>query len=253
MWMLLHGFTGSPRSWDPVLAEIALDHAPLRPTLAGHGPDWPSCQATSFSAEVDRLASAASSLQRPRLIGGYSLGARLALGIVAEHPGVVDAALLVSVHPGLDDETARIERAELDARRAGTLREQGLLPFIAQWESEPLFATQRNLPDDVLKKQRDIRLGHVASGLAHSLDVLGLGAMPDYREALLRSDVPVTIVAGARDDKFRNLTLGLADRSPRLEAVIVEGVGHNPLLEAPDAVATAMRALGERAKQGVPS
>lgn len=253
MWMLLHGFTGSPRSWDPVLEQIDLDQMPLRPMLAGHGSDWRSRQVASFRSEVDRLASAASSLRRPRLIGGYSLGARVALGILVEHPGLFDGALLVSVHPGLECEAVRTERAEVDASRARVLRERGLRQFIAQWESEPLFETQRDLPDGVLQKQRAIRLDHVASGLAHSLDVLGLAVMPNYGEALLCSDVPVTIVAGARDQKFRDLTFSLADRSPELEAVIIEGAGHNPLLEAPQAVAEAMRALSERATPGASS
>jgi len=40
MWMLLHGFTGAPRSWNPVLARAQLDPPPLIPALAGHERDW---------------------------------------------------------------------------------------------------------------------------------------------------------------------------------------------------------------------
>ena len=85
MWMLLHGFTGSPRSWDSVVARAELGHEPLIPALIGHGPEWRSVQTTSFDEEISRLGSMASSLDPPRYLCGYSMGARLALGLLASH------------------------------------------------------------------------------------------------------------------------------------------------------------------------
>ena len=61
MWLLLHGFMGSPESWSRVLSCAELDRTPLTPTLAGHGLDWESRAVQSFDSEVTRLASLASS------------------------------------------------------------------------------------------------------------------------------------------------------------------------------------------------
>ncbi|RLB41429.1 MAG: hypothetical protein DRH23_17845, partial [Deltaproteobacteria bacterium] len=81
-----------------------LGRTPLTPSLAGHGLDWQSRAVQSFDDEVARLAALASSLQSPRLLCGYSLGARLALGLLVRQPCLFDAALLIGLHPGLPDQ-----------------------------------------------------------------------------------------------------------------------------------------------------
>lgn len=240
MWMLLHGFTGSPKSWDAVVARGDFDRDPLRPTLTGHGIEWRASAARSFQDEVARVSTLASSLDPPRFVAGYSLGARVALGMLVASPECFDGALLIGVHPGLADEDARAERRALDAGRADQLRTEGLPAFVAQWESQALFETQRSLPEEIRRRQREIRLEHDPEGLVHSLETLGLGAMPNYARALSSNRVPITLMAGARDSKFRDLAIGLADRSPNIESVIVDGAGHNLIVEATDAVVTAL-------------
>ena len=85
------------------------------------------------------------------------------------------------------------------------------------------------------------RLAHAPLALAAALRALGLGAMPDLWPELARITAPVAVLAGALDEKFAALAHRIADRLPRARAVLVDGAGHNLLLEAPDAVA---RALG---------
>ena len=250
MWMLLHGFTGSPRSWDPVVSGASFDEPPVRPFLFGHGPGWHAHEVGSFAEEAQRLCQMAEALRPPRLVAGYSLGARLALGALAEAPELIDGCLLIGVHPGLADEAARAERRALDAERARLLREEGVPAFVDRWEQEPLFETQRALPAQARARQREVRLQHDAEGLARSLETLGLGAMPCYEEVLCAASAPVTLMAGARDLKFRDLATRLAGRNAAFECEIVEGAGHNVVLEAGEAVARAMNGLEHRARQG---
>jgi len=248
MWMLLHGFTGAPRSWSPVLARAQLDPPPLTPTLAGHERDWRSRDVESFEDEVTRLASLASGAGQPRLLCGYSMGARVALGLLARQPHLFDAALLIGVHPGLSDEDARAERREVDASRARSLREKGLEAFVADWEGLPLFASQRDLSRDALAEQRRVRLDQEAEGLARALDVLGLAEMPDYRAAMASLQLPITLMTGSRDSKFSGMAKALASENAHVDAELVDGVGHNVVLEAPAAVAAALTSLEERAR-----
>jgi 2-succinyl-6-hydroxy-2,4-cyclohexadiene-1-carboxylate synthase len=250
MWMLLHGFTGSSRSWDAVVGACELDRDPLRPTLLGHGPDWRSAATASFDEETARLASMAYSLDRPRFLCGYSMGARVALGMLVGYPGLFDAAVLIGVHPGLADEQARSERREVDAGRARLLRAEGTTAFVAAWEAEPLFESQRGVAKDALDTQREIRLGHDAEGLARALEVLGLAEMPDYREAVAMTDAYVVIMAGARDSKLSALALELSRGHHCIEPEIVAGAGHNVVLEAPGAVAAALHRTERRARKG---
>ncbi len=250
MWMLLHGFTGSPQSWDPVITRATLEQDPQRPALLGHRSDWRKFEVGSFTEEVERLCALASSRRRPRLLAGYSLGARVAAGMLATAPELFDGAVLIGVHPGLSDEAARHERREADAANAQALRTEGLSAFISRWEKQPLFATQAALPAEITAQQREIRLKHDPEGLARSLEILGLGAMPCYSRALRATPVPTTLMAGGKDTKFRTLATDLAARGAHLDAIIVDGAGHNLLMEAREAVAEALRRAERRAVGG---
>ena len=197
MWMLLHGFTGAPASWSPVIARAELARSPIVPWLAGHGPDWRERAVASFDEEVERLCALASTMPRPRYVGGYSLGARVAAGMLARSPGLFEGAVLVGVHPGLGDEEARQARRAADEGRAARLRAEGVRAFVADWEQQPIFASQERLPETVRAEQRETRLGHDAEGLARSLEALGLGRMPRYADALSSTRViPISIAQG---------------------------------------------------------
>ncbi|MGB8332692.1 MAG: alpha/beta fold hydrolase [Polyangiales bacterium] len=240
MWMLLHGFSGSPRSWDEVVARAQLDPDPLRPALAGHGSDWRLVGTRAFDDEVSRLNAMAFGLGRPRLICGYSMGARVALGMLVSRPELWDGALLIGAHPGLAYELARAERRASDGVSARMLRTEGLVPFVNAWEQLPLFRSQRELSGPALATQRSIRLGHDAEGLAHALDVLGLAEMPNYGAMLSSFSGPITLMAGACDAKFSGIAGAIARDNSNVDAVLVEGVGHNVVLEAPGTVAAAL-------------
>jgi 2-succinyl-6-hydroxy-2,4-cyclohexadiene-1-carboxylate synthase len=251
MWMLLHGFTGSPRSWDPVIAHATLEQDPWRPALFGHSHDWHELSVASFADEVERLCTLASSRPAPRLIAGYSLGARVAAGMLATAPALFAGAVLIGLHPGLASQVALRERREADARRAQQLRQMGLPAFVADWERQELFATQAALPAELKEHQRGIRLEHNPEGLARSLESLGLGGMPHYGDALAALSIPITLMAGERDEKFRDLATELGQRSAHIELVTIEGAGHNLLLEAHSEVSEQLRQMERRAMRGL--
>ncbi len=247
----LHGFTGGPESWDAVLAGIPNVDARC-PPLVGHDPAVPLA-AASFEDEVDRLAG---SLPRPvgdrYHLAGYSLGGRLALGLLVRHRELFDSATLIGVHPGLASERRRRERIAADEALARKLEEEGVEAFVDHWEGLALFETQRGLPREVLADQRTRRLEHRAEGLAHALRVLGLGRMPDYRGVLPQLDLPVHLMAGERDEKFCRLAEAMAEALPRGRVEVVPGVGHNLLLEAPGIVGLALLRALRRDEAGRP-
>lgn len=137
--LLLHGFTGSPESWAPVIRLLPAGTRVVAPALAGHagalGDDAPD-----FEREVDRLAGFVPA--GPVHVAGYSLGARLALGLLVRHGSLFGGATLVGVHPGLPTEAERAARRREDAELERLLIEQGVEAFVDEWERRPLFATQ---------------------------------------------------------------------------------------------------------------
>lgn len=236
--VLIHGFTGSAASWEAVRRELPSGIRVRAAELLGHGgaPD----DAASFEAEVDRLAQWLGepdpARDARRVVAGYSLGGRVALGLLVRHGRRFGGAVILSAHPGLEP-AARSARVADDERWARLLEAEGLEAFLRRWEALPLFASQRALPPATREGQRAIRAAQDARRLARSLRVLGLGNMPDWRPLLAGVEVPVTLVAGGLDEKFDALGRSLARTLPRARYTAIGGAGHNPLIEAPVEVA----------------
>jgi 2-succinyl-6-hydroxy-2,4-cyclohexadiene-1-carboxylate synthase len=233
--VLIHGFTGSPASFEPLARDLARRHPRvplLRPALLGHGAPR-AVQAGRFEQEVDRLAElVVGSRFAGAHLCGYSLGARLSLGLIARYPYLFASATLIGVHPGLGDLRERAARVGSDERWCQRLRAGGLGAFLAAWEAQPLFATQRALPAHTIAEQRRVRASHSATGLERALRVLGLGNMPDYRGVLRVVPVPVRLLVGSADTKFSAIAQRLTEGAPRTRLDVVPGAGHNLLVEA---------------------
>lgn len=222
-YLCLHGFTGTPDSFSL----MALPPGSVTPVLGGH---LHTTVRGGFEDEVERLAGLGDGCDG---LFGYSLGGRLALGILARYPDRFRHALIVSAHPGLATDAERDARREGDARWVDMLRERGLEDFVDAWQALPLWASQRDLTDEVKRVQRAQRIRHDAEGLAQSLSHHGLSEMPNLRAKLTHARTSVDLVVGERDLKFVTLAeeLSAIIRGSRLHRA--EGAGHNLLLERP--------------------
>lgn len=232
--VLLHGFTGSPASWAPVLEQLD-DVQAFVPALTGHGAE---AVAVDFLDEVHRLLAGVDAWRGEHLVhlAGYSLGARVALAMAVEQPDAFASVTLIGVNPGPRSETERSERRAADAKWIELL-ERGIEPFVDEWEKLPLWASQERLPAAVRKAQRETRLLHDPKGLQASLRATGLAEMPDLRTRLPELRVPVTLMAGEQDAKFLALAREAAALLPNARVITVPDAGHNLLLERPEAVA----------------
>lgn len=227
--LLLHGFAGQPDAWDDVVDELDVPGVPVR--LPGHGPR-PDLIGETFEDVVDALATELG--ERTCDLAAYSMGARVALGLMVRHPARVRRAVLVGVNPGLEGE-ARVARRRWDERWAERIETEGLDAFADAWAALPLFASQRRLPGPVREAQAKARRNHTADGLAWAMRHLGTGGMPSYWDALDDLDPEVTLVVGSLDDKYVGIASTMATRLPHGRLVEVPAVGHNVVLEAPDA------------------
>ncbi|MBP9089092.1 MAG: alpha/beta fold hydrolase, partial [Kofleriaceae bacterium] len=190
----LHGFANTTAQWDAVAAALPASIRLRAIALPGHvdgaplGPTWHTALA-QLAAVVHPHG------QRPaRLIIGYSLGARLALGLLAA--GHADHAMLVSVNPGLQFESERAARRAQDAEWAALLRTHGTAAFARAWHAQALFASQQQVPAELRTVRAMERMRHDPAQLAAALACMGLAAMPDYRETIAAQQHRLHLVVG---------------------------------------------------------
>lgn len=233
--VLLHGFTGSPESWAPVLEPLAA-LGPKALALPGHGGPPPR---QSFDDAVDSMLALVPTGTED--LAGYSLGGRLALGMAMREPGRFRRITLIGAHPGLDDED-RSARSKLDSLWADQI-ERDFPAFLDAWARQPVFATQ----DEAQRRQQaTIRSAHAPAALAAAMRQMSLATMPDYRSRLGELKARVQLVTGSRDAKFSELASAMHNSLSNSERHVVEGVGHNVLVEAPESLTALMTAFHAR-------
>jgi 2-succinyl-6-hydroxy-2,4-cyclohexadiene-1-carboxylate synthase len=232
--LLLHGFTSTGRSWDLVRRRIdGATYTDVRaPDLRGHGDAGDRRPVTIEDCVADVAQDA------PYALAGYSMGGRVALHLALAQPALVRRLVLVSTTAGIEDARARAERRRADDEVAEGLEGAGLEAFARWWGAQPLFAGQP--PEVAAAAQRD-RLRNTAAGLAASLHGMGTGAMTPVWDRLGELRMPAVVVTGEHDAKFRALGERLAAGLPHARLVVVPGAGHAVHLEAPEAVADALR------------
>lgn len=245
--VLIHGFLGHAGSYAGVrqaLSTLRFAQSPLCPLLSGHhGSNAPAAaRSPTYEEEVSRLASLVRGANlAPATVVGYSMGARLALSLAIRHPGLVRSLILVSGRRGLDSAEQRQARLRADEQWALLLEHEGMNGFLEQWTAQPLFASLRSLPASILEADREARRQHEPCGLAAALRELGLGRMPSHQQEVSTLSMPVTLMAGGLDHRFVDLGEQLAGEVPDGQLSVVDGAGHNLLLEAPMAVARTIR------------
>ena len=230
----MHGFGGTRRAWDGVVG--LLDGERLRPLaldLPGHGGAADVLRPISFAGCVEHVL--ASSPER-FVLCGYSMGGRVALHVALAAPERVGRLVLVGVNPGIEDWVERAARRRLDHTLAEELERAPFEEFIKRWRTQPLFADD---PPEVGALAREDQRRNRPDALAAVLRGLGTGEMEPLWDRLAELSMPVTVLVGERDAKFRALGLRMVERLADGVLLVAPG-GHGLPLENPAAVAKAL-------------
>jgi 2-succinyl-6-hydroxy-2,4-cyclohexadiene-1-carboxylate synthase len=235
--LLLHGFTGSGKSWNPLLPGLTETHRVITVDFPGHGVTSAPTDPARYTIE-NTAADLAAILEKLEVeqtaVLGYSLGGRVALFFALRYPARVAGLILESASPGLPTERERAERKAADEALARFIEEKGLEAFVERWENLPLWASQTNLSEEVRANLRRQRLHNRPDGLANSLRGLGTGAQPSLWEELENFGKPVLILSGELDPKFTLTGQLMEAKFPAARRVVVAGAGHTIHLEKPD-------------------
>lgn len=221
--VLVHGFTQTHETWIDVIESLRQNFEVIAIDAPNHGD---SCD---ISLNLESGARAIGEVGGNATYIGYSLGGRFCLTLALAEPQMVSRLVLVSTTAGIEDKELRLERIQRDEDLARRIEQIGVNQFIDEWLKHPLFSGLNSETN-----QRAVRLKNTAIGLSSSLRLCGAGRQQPTWSRLKELTMPVLVIAGARDVKYRELAERLVSEignNATLE--IIGDSGHTPHLEQP--------------------
>jgi len=232
--VLLHGFTGSKKTWEECIKTWEKYFKVIALDLPGHGEtDTESARTISeFCSDLQDILKMLK-IDKAHLLG-YSMGGRIALSFAIHYPESVHTLILESASPGLKTNAERLKRVENDTNLAEQIMEKGIIHFTDYWENIPLFETQKQLTASVRDKIRQERLSQSPEGLAGSLVNMGTGKQPSFWKRLHELEMPVLLVVGELDRKFIDINQEMQQEIEEVQLKTCEEAGHCIHVEQPE-------------------
>jgi 2-succinyl-6-hydroxy-2,4-cyclohexadiene-1-carboxylate synthase len=239
--LLIHGFTGSSQSWEGFIELLAPGYRIIAIDLPGHGKtsspknkDWPLPRLADSIVEFIR----ALKIQKA-IVLGYSMGGRVALHLVLHLPSLIRALVLIGASPGIADAQERQARWEGDCALVAKIRERGIEWFSSFWEQQPIFQSQVRMSEEKREWLRKLRLANDAENMAFALEQWSPGRQENLLPLLSEIEIPMLLLAGERDEKYRAVNHEIKKHAIQADAVeiTVPAAGHAVHIEQPEATA----------------
>jgi pimeloyl-ACP methyl ester carboxylesterase len=234
--VLLHGITGSARMWRRTLPLLAPYHEVIAPTALGHrGGARPALRPTRIEHVVDDAERCLDGLGYQRVhLAGNSMGGWVALEL-ARRKRALSVCALSPAGAWVEHGASRAAR-KLRNAVSGTRNARWILPLLAQSARFRRWA----LRDSAAYGERVSR----AELVELADDLLGCDVYEDIfgsTEQLLpfTPDCPVTLAWSGADRIFPlHMHGGLArERVQGAHFMVLDGVGHVPMMDDPRLVA----------------
>ncbi|MDS0135542.1 MULTISPECIES: alpha/beta fold hydrolase [unclassified Amycolatopsis] len=226
--LLVHGHPFDRSMWRPQARHLAeRGHRVVVPDLRGYGESPAQDAKTGLDVFAADLVALADHLGLDRFVlGGLSMGGQIAMQLVADHPGRVEALLLADTFAGLDTPEAKQARIDTAAR----IIEEGMERYAEELLPKMISKQTRATRPDVEAHVRTMMRNAPEQGAAAALR--GRAERPDYTPALSGIDVPTLVVVGSEDEFTPVADAELIHRKVRGSTlVVIEGAGHLPNLE----------------------
>ncbi|MFC7309205.1 alpha/beta fold hydrolase [Streptomyces monticola] len=232
--LLIHGSGASGATWGPVLPALASHHHVVRIDLPGCGQSPP---VTSYDvpAQAGRIAALLDELGlRAVTAAGHSSGGYVATALAEQRPDLVGSLAMISTGPHLDALLPQpaILRALLAPpfgpllwwRRSDAMIRKGI---------GATLAGPAPIPPGMVADLRSTRYRAFRKALRENTAYLAEQSVP---ERLCALGLPVLVVFGASDPRWDPASARRYDVVPDVRVEMLPGVGHVPMLEAPELV-----------------
>lgn len=224
--VLLHGLALDGSIWKEV-ANLYGDQARfILPDLRGHGRSGIGRADGSIEQFADDLVRLADHLGIERFtLAGHSMGGYISLAFAERHPQRLAGLIMVTSNARADTPEKKKMRL-LEADETLIVGSSTLAESLAQKLSKS--AEIQRLTYQILRKTDPEGIVNVQRAIAQR---------PNRLEVIRNLEVPFLAVAG-KDDQIvePEAAIEMADASRKGKAVVLPGVGHMPMLEAPTAL-----------------
>ncbi|MFJ7586521.1 alpha/beta fold hydrolase [Streptomyces sp. NPDC097617] len=230
--ILIHGHPFNRTMWAPQTAALtAAGYRVITPDLRGYG-ESPVVPGAALLADLaDDLAGLLAGLGiEHAVVGGVSMGGRIAMEVRLRHPGLVRALVLCDTSPV--PETP--DGAKLRRETAERLIAEGMRPYAEEVIDKMLAAYNVSAMPETAARVGAMMCATDPEGAAAALR--GRAERPDYRPVLGESAEPCLVLVGA-DDVYTPVAQAEALHAllPHAVLTVIEGAGHLPGMEQPEA------------------
>jgi pimeloyl-ACP methyl ester carboxylesterase len=230
--LLIHGSGASGASWGLVVGALADHHHVIRVDLPGCGQS-PPAPSYDVPDQAGRVAVLLDDLGlRHVTLAGHSSGGYVATALAEQRPDLVGSLALISTGPSLDALLPQpfILQALLAPplgpllwpRRSDAMIRKGINATTAR----PV-----DIPGDAVADMRNITYRTFRKVLRRNAAYVAERSVP---ERLADLDVPVLVIFGASDPRYEPSSAHQYDAVPNARVEMLPGVGHMPILEAPE-------------------
>ncbi len=222
--VLIHGLGLNRSIWHEVAAKHLANHRVILPDMRGHGeseaPPGPYTM-TLLAEDILRLLDFFGISKA--IVCGHSLGGYIALAFADQFPDRLAGLGLIATHSRADSEEKRVSRHQT----VEMIRKDGSIVLADS------LAPKLSYDQNIIQQSHAIIAQTPPAGLIGVLP--GMAQRPDRTTMLAEVSVPSLVVAG-EDDQIVELEIAaeMADRLPDSQLLTITGVGHMPMLEAPD-------------------
>jgi pimeloyl-ACP methyl ester carboxylesterase len=248
----VHGLEGSALNWRLISDQLGERHTVVAPDLNGFGYTEPLDRPSTVEHNASVVAEVIRHYGGPALLIGNSMGGLVSLITAAETPDLITGLVLVDA-AGPVGSWSRLNPATLaklgtpllpgvgprliDAYRATRTAEEGVVEAYQFVTADPdsvdpiAFADALEVAE--LRRSQPWATGSLIEA-TRSIAPWVLRRKP-YTKMIHRIPHPALIVHGTRDDVVQvDTTRWLAAQRPDWTVAYMKGLGHVPMIEAPD-------------------
>ena len=233
---LLHGAVGAASDWRGLSKNLTEGGLATRAVDLWRFLQCESVPMPEFGRRLNADAAGEVSRGQKRILVGYSMGGRLALHSLLED-GPWDAAVIISANPGLRDTAEASARRASDALWATQALTLGWAEFLQKWGEQPILAGAiRDEREDkkLMQRRREIARSFVDWSVANQASLWN--RLPEVK-------IPVLLVAGDEDAKFRALAEEAAALNDNFQLALAPNAGHRVPWERGDWLAERIREM----------